>query len=943
MPEKLFDIIDEIENCLREYSDSNFNNLKNILTKESNGSIKNYFNKKIAEVQNPISWLRPLKEAGFFDPKNNPEAVESKDQPGAFTYYHWKILNYLEYSAKVNYEKPDQEVTKILVEIVNDIVANRNDNHTTNIQMVKIISLLPAEEIQSSHIDFVRDLLLTACDRFILTIKIGGALMPALIKGKRKDLILQLIDGLIDVRYDQPGDISDYPSILKEYDYEEVIRKFKEDIAGICGRDALEIGIKKIDKLLKKAKNQFSKWAINILHEYDSGGYECDYNLQLVAFTCDMLEELVPADIEETLKDFIASEHSIFRRLAVHAISRHYKSLNHLFWTWPENPLNDWELKYEIYELLERNCPEFKPHRIERTLNWIEAAEYSISDEAEEDEDLALRRKTYRKKEWLTALSKLEDRRVKAKYKEYNDIVPEKVEHPGQDIHYEVFWGDNSPKNVDEILKMNNEEIAEFLVEFRGTIDFREPSEEGLSKELRDAVEKDPEKFAQDLKPFENVNMQYQQSILWGFLEAWRKNREFDWANLFDFILKIVDSDVFWQTSPQGDREGIVSAAANLIEEGTKNDSHAFDPAYLKEAEKVLLIFVNRVNELSPELFDMGDLATSVLNSLKGKIYTAMITYSLRYARLYRPGEQHKQDRWVETMKREFTWRLDKRKERGVEFSFILGEFLANIFYLDEEWVKANLERIFPKKNKKYWEAAFTGYLYYGKKVYDNVYETLKANGHYQKAIRTEFKDDMVNNRLVEHICLGYIYDRENLNDPRSLINRLIRQARTNHLHRVVKFIGSDRQNRQLVQDKIKPLWRKLYRLLLKNEDREDFKQIAAAISQWAHLVEPIDDEVFSWLKYSFRNMNSPGYAERFMDFLYNYLNNEPEKTAQLYLEMIELGIFPWYKEERIIEIVETLYEKNYKEYADKICIIYGKNGFFFLKELYQKYNQITK
>ena len=104
-----------------------------------------------------------------------------------------------------------------------------------------------------------------------------------------------------------------------------------------------------------------------------------------------------------------------------------------------------------------------------------------------------------------------------------------------------------------------------------------------------------------------------------------------------------------------------------------------------------------------------------------------MVNYSLRYARL---NCKDSENRWKDSIKEEFTIRLEKEIGSSIEFSVVLGEYLPNLYYLDKHWVIANLERIFPKKNKVYWDAAFIGYLFYSSTVYANMYKLLSQNEH---------------------------------------------------------------------------------------------------------------------------------------------------------------------------------------------------------------------
>lgn len=267
---------------------------------------------------------------------------------------------------------------------------------------------------------------------------------------------------------------------------------------------------------------------------------------------------------------------------------------------------------------------------------------------------------------------------------------------------------------------------------------FGKPSTEGLAATLRDGVLETPERFAADMTPFLNVQRAYQQALLWGLYDAWRANKDFAWDGVLDFILQIIKPDEFWneeQAKGSRPRDWLISQTADLIEEGIRDDGHAFDAKLLPRAEEILLTLVKRTES---ELTQMGDLTTSVLNSEKGKIFSAMVNYSLRYARLFR---REQTERWVETVKEDFNKRLDRLVEPSLEFSLTLGRYLPNLWYLDEKWVKDNINRIFPKEDEKHWQAAFTGYLFYSR-IYSDIYALLREQGHYDKALQTQFNDE---------------------------------------------------------------------------------------------------------------------------------------------------------------------------------------------------------
>jgi hypothetical protein len=472
-------------------------------------------------------------------------------------------------------------------------------------------------------------------------------------------------------------------------------------------------------------------------------------------------------------------------------------------------------------------------------------------------------------------------------------------------------------------------------------VGLKSSTKEDLSNTFRISVSKNPEKFSKDLDSFFNLPRMYKHSLLWGLLEAWRNKQKFAWNELFAFILKAIESDEFWKESYAENRynyrDSIISQIAELINEGTRDDSYAFDSELLPVAEKILLILLNKTEASLPE---MGDRINSVFNSTKGKIFTAMVNYSLRYARLYRKGEDA---RWVDSIKKEFEKRLNREYDPCLGFSVILGMYLPYIYDLDKSWVIEEINHIFPKSIiEEHWKAAFLGYLFNASIVYEDIYCLLRENGHYAKAIETKFEDEHIEERLVQHICIGYMEGWENLENKNSLISKLIERKNPSYISEIVSFFWM-RRGTLTDKGKIKPLWKVLYEIALQYLDNPEYKRIISDLSKWLSLIDEIDDTTFEWLKTSARYVEVNNNAFYFIEYLLLHVDKVPGKVGKLYLEMLDSETYPYYETENIKIFVQRLYEKGQKEIADRICNKYGEKGyhFDFLREFYEKYKSV--
>ncbi|CAG1006238.1 hypothetical protein METP3_03793 [Methanosarcinales archaeon] len=921
----LYDSYQEIEDAANIYNKERADRIFQIIKNDK--PQENYFFKKLASSNNPFPWLKPLIEKEYFNPRS--------------IILNWNILGYLENVAIQNATKPSDEITGLLLDIINSIsnyrneTSERSENYRTDWFMIKIIFLLPIEKITKEHIEFIGTALKSKWNKTIVSAEISRLILPKLTDNEAIELILKLMDVILGYQKINEETTDKYISVMDEHWLNEVLKNYTEAIAELCGIEAADIALNKIIAITNEDKFQF--W-IPAIEDHIQTGFPEQYECQLVHFVRDIFELSKPDQIKEKIKDLLIKEHPIFKRIVLHIINYHYKYLNELFWNWKSNPLDEVTLKHELYELLKANCSSFSKEQIKKVLVWIESKTYYISNETKDNEEISEKKLAYRKKEWLSALLETKDPDVISSFEKYQEINPAELDHPGFDTWIESWTGTISPIENVELLNKSNEDIVEYINNYKEEEEgWKKPSKEGLSESLRNCVSENPEKFANDMMPFLRVQRLYQHALLWGLSEAWRAMKDFPWESILNFMSRIVESDDFWS---ENYREGsynyrnwIISQIADLIGDGIKNDKHAFDAKLLPQAEKILLLLAEKTES---DLSLMNDLVTSVLNSSKGKIFSAIVNYSFRYAQLLKSDQE---ERWIEAIKGDFDKRLDRKIEPSLEFSVILGEYLKYLFYLDKKWVINNINRIFLKDDDIHWKASFTGYLFYSSTVHKDIYFLLRENGHYIKALQTEFSDVHITERLVQHICIGYIEDWEKLDDSASLIFKIITNRNINHLSAIVSYFGMlpDKLTDK-IKTKIKPIWKVLFELLMQSEGNLEYQKTISNLSKWLSLIDEIDEQILEWLKLSAKYIEADFNTDFFVESLLKHAAKTPEKVGEIYLEMLNEGTYPYNEIENIQEIVRILYDHGQKESADRICNLYGAKDFDFLKTIFENH-----
>ncbi|MCG9129517.1 hypothetical protein JT359_18160, partial [Candidatus Poribacteria bacterium] len=899
-----------------------------------------YFFKKL----DSIDWLKPLKDAGWFDLANQPIHQETPKRHVHF----WHALGYVEKVASDNMESPCEETVSILVDIVNSIVVYTNDVETsiasdhTDAQVIKIICALPIERIASRHIEFIGVTLKSRVGATLMDAEIGETVLPKLLNGGAKELTLELLDVMLDAEVNN-GDIL---PVMEEYWLWDALHKHVQGIAELCAVEAAKIVCERIRTLINQGTYAFNM-GIEInseLSEYPNRSYaelivgsassllrSTEFDIGIEKIVTNLLQEGLAINCNDPLKKEALT---IFGRIAIDAITHHYEDMKHLLWEWKGNPLEEINLKPELYQLIKSNCTKFNRNEVELILHWVESANYTTSAE---DKETRSKQIAYKKRGWLSALIETGNEKVNSLYEKYEQINPAKLENPGMLWWTRTWSGETSPITAGELSNKSNTEIANYLNGFKEErpIGPTVPTEEGLRQTFEECVATNPQKFSHDLTPFYNVPTQYQSSLFQGLRKAWVEKTKFDWSHILEFIYNLLSSQQF-RSEPKEERfnytDWTIAAIAELLLVGIQNDESAFEPKLLPIAEDILLILSEKVKS---DRSIIENTPITVLNSTPAKVYSAQINYALRFARVN--DVKQGSVRWPMSIKSDITKKLDQSVESSYEFLFTLCRFLPNLLYLDERWVIDNMNLIFPQHDENLWQAAFTGYMF-NSGIYEDLYLLVKKQGNYDKALVTDFTDRDVTDRLVTHICTGWIEDSETLDDKSSIIFQLINSDKPNLLSKLVHFFWRQRDNLPAkMKAKVKPTWQALYGSLTQKSNITEYQDVLSRLSGWVALVDKIDEEVIKWLKLSLKYIKESSDSAFFVEDLLPHVTKTPTEVGNIYLDMLSHNVYPIYNREHIQEIIRILYKSEHKDVADRICILYGEAGFDFLRSLYDE------
>ncbi len=882
-------------------------------------------------------WLLSLENEKYFVGSKNPEPIEAEDNPGYYSMPYWAVLTYIEEVARQNLENPNKDITESLVRIVDGICQFRSEdgqrveNYRTDYTVFKIICTLPEENLDDRHFEYIKNGLTSKWDSLI-----GHSfneLFDRFISLGNKELLLKSIELILTHRVIEDT-FEKVHSIFSSYEFQRILSDFKEKLIPNLGLDLLNISLQKIIEVIEIDKTSFNNISIPAIENHEQTSFTDRYDCQLVYLLRDTLEKLNSKDIANTLKELLLKEHPIFSRIAFHTIRVRYNEFKDIFWNL-DNPLGIKFTNHEVYELLKEHSSDFSSKEIDQIIDWINSKEYYIPEEFKDDQDKTDRSIAYRKKEWLTSLIPCNSKKVIDLMKNLDKVNDAEVEHPGFDTWSSSFVGYISPLTMEEILQMNFEEIIKYYNEFKEQDhDFMGPSIDGLVDILTLAVRNNPNKYNFVCKQLIDSPSQIMYAWIRGLEESWRDDKQsFECAEVFNTILEVIQKKEFWESHNTYDdySRWFVSSLISFIENGLRNDNHAFNPDHLPLVKEILLDILK--NDKYP-VFDHSNLSMTVLNNSKGTIYMALLQYSLRLARI----EGKESDRWDSDIKKFLTQKIELVDDDPLLF-YVIGQFLPNIQYLDESWLIQHFDQIFPLGSKTNWLASISGYFFHNRHPNRMHLELFIKGAHLQEALSNDLIVGESIKGLLQQVCIAYLHEFEGFQIDKEIIQIIINSKSQSVISSIIYFFWSPRFpfDKRFIS-KIKPLWINLYSKAIQLKDKDLDSYILSGCCKWLNHIEEIDHELLEVL------LNSTIHIKEtdlyfVNEVLSKHINNYPEMVGSILIEIFKNRVSYNISNEIIQDMVENLYSRGIKDYADEICLLHGEKGILFLRDIYDKYN----
>ncbi|HMX48161.1 MAG TPA: hypothetical protein PKL56_11605 [Cyclobacteriaceae bacterium] len=655
---------------------------------------------------------------------------------------------------------------------------------------------------------------------------------------------------------------------------------------------------------------------------------------------------LFPDQITKLFKTLIYDKRyriAYFKRLVLDALAVNPADEGRIFFwkmvdTKDEDYLKDDKFEAEILRVLKAHAKFFKENEIEKLKQVI----------AEKVDPESPERNEYWKLRMLTALR--ENEAFAIEYRSLSEKLNysyEEAEQSGRSIA--SIHEFESPYAAETLQEMDLSEIAVAIANFIPERNLREPSLEGFSRALEQAVKNSPAHFSENLECFDELPYTYAYHVLEGFRDAWKNKKEFSWEKVLQFCERYVSREQFGTDALKLDQDGwradhtfVTGSIGYLITDGTQSDSHAFDPIFLPLAKRILVKLAPQVSPRDRFKSSNMDYVTYVINSTSGRVLRALIDYSLRISRI--ENNNPTIGSWDADMK----YLFESSLERKVLDAYILtGMYYQQFYYLDEEWIAGKF-REFYELDQELW-LAFMGGLFFANAPFNKqVYEL--AAPLYVRAIDSNVLPErtLQERNMAAHIGVFYLRGYGRL-EANTLIYQFLTRSTPKNIDELVRFMriqqahlkkldkGEWNRYASLVID----LWEFLINMY-GDDEQEDYQRMLSDLSGLIGYIDVLDDRrteiLVKTVSYTDRSFNTHELVNHLIELKDRGDVVRNADYIGKILNALALNSYFTIVEKQILKLIEFTYEHGSKELADMFCNKLGINGYLFQKEIFQRY-----
>lgn len=678
---------------------------------------------------------------------------------------------------------------------------------------------------------------------------------------------------------------------------------------------------------------QFNEFAFNdrdysIFNDEESYHYN---QKSLVKILKNVLKErsFIDEDLVRSLiYGFINDRHEFFIQLSLFLIDANWQFsdlITEIFNETPEVVFEEQIIKNDLREFLKRNLLKLTKEQKESLDEKINDGPYKYRNSYDED---SIKRW---KLSWYNVIrsDKFFENRFEA-LSEGKQFGSDELNDSGRTRWYHEF----SPKSLEDLNKMENKEIIEYIQTF--VPDSQTKWNQGSIRQLANTIAQlqllNPLKFYELIESDFVFPYVYADSIISVFEENWKNNKNRNCVDLertFCFIeqyLKYIiseDERLVIQSQSYVNLKTVAGSIASFISHGNNSEESEFPEDYLERCRNIILTLTGniinyeeiRINKVIEDSGMREYTLNHSLNSNQGKILLAHFYISRRDA-LNKKNESNQ-------FSDEFKQSLLKCIESGVRDSFIVfGSFVTSYTYFDEEFALKLIDE-FIQLDDENWKSFFGGWLFWDFRGYSpQLHEKLKP--HYFRAIGTNFdvKGIQESSGLTRKITIAYYWGYEDVNNK--LIDTFLKNSPIDRLERLVQILRYDykelKKNHEMLM-RVIPLWDKVIETLKLKAENERLKVITETLSL-SKYVDKLDKESYNRFLFVFESDCERVYLRDFLKELQRFLEKDNTlQTTEYICSLIEVIVNKYYprSDNNLQNLMTDLFESQHPELDNRL------------------------
>lgn len=922
---------------------------------------------RLAQRHDVLAFLKPMLDMGFFDPKENPGPVPS-DQEGTYRIPRWEAMIYLEKAAIDVGEENDLAAAQYILKILREVTDYRGsdgnpvDNYTTWHSFAKALSALPVETYSAHDLEMLRIWLGSKFDRgMMIGIVLGSELLPKLLASTQKSdwnkalVVISEATTLI-WRSTKPSLTTKEEAVtaVDPYWLRKLFEKHAKTLGEQCSPGIADLLTDRVAELFTRGDEDKHSWLMRpaIEDHPQNHDFRQTHNVLINA-----LRDVVIAytDKDEAAAAIvgrsIASNLDIIKRIAIHVMDERLTKLTGLFTTHMPSLLK-LPLIHETYRLLKRNFSAMAPGIQTRVLEEIQKIDLGPGKEPESQ------RLQSRLVHAIHGQGNASADGLHATLKRLADWDREDT-HPDF-LSYMTSWSGPGPSrySIEDLKRLDDNTLIQTLNSYeqpKGWQGPRAPTVKALTDALAQIVKENPTRFIALLPRLLEFKPAYQYAVLDGFRDLSHRGTKNDdgmgipweevWKTLLEYVQAAALANVLITTDEPEPaepltptRRWLVPVIADLIRNGT-HDDHRVIPSALFPSALSIIAYLLREQRSEAEGRE-EDAMTEAINATKGRCIEALFDLSLYICREADQQRRAHTKEWIE-LEPLFNKEIANCKNANFEFSTLCGAYLANIYYLNSDWLARHIEDIFPKAPiySRNFDCALQGFAYMPQPT-KAIYALLREQGIFHIAIERVTKGRHAREKLLQHISVAYLWGDEQLDRPGSLLGKLIEQFPPQDVREIVRFLWGT-QSEQLSEEQVQRVLRFWAQCMARvDEKNHEHRAVLSDLGLLTTFLKEITDEYEQWLLRIAPVIGVNHNTDFFIEYLEKLADVSPRQVGEITLVVVR-NDKPYFDfENRYESIIKKLFKTPYYKLAANLC---NQPGLIELPQINAIYNEYRK